>query len=230
MCIIKLVNKTARFYYTKCKQKGIIDPKIIIGGVVALIVIFFLATGKFKFSASRSNQPSSPQTETQTETQSKQPEATSTPKSYQSEQYKFSLEYPGEWSYKEAQGQYVAAFFSPSESSPDKYREFLGVKVISIASKPNISLQEASDLWEEQTKAESTADNFQVNDRKSSTISGKEAKDLIYTVDIKGIAAKGFVKITMANNNIYIFQYFAETDKYDKFLPDLESIISSVNL
>ncbi len=211
--MIKLVNKAAQD-----NQKGIIDPKIIIGGVIALVVVFFLATGSFKGSISRNDQTTSPGA------------APSEPKSYQSEQYKFSLEYPGEWSYKEAQGQYVAAFFSPEESSSDSYREFLGVKVISTSSKPDISLQEAADLWEEQTVAESTANNFQVVDRKTVTISGEEAREIIYTVDIKNIPAKGFVKITIANGNIYIFQYFAEADKYDKYLPDVESILSSVTL
>ncbi|MBI2019043.1 hypothetical protein HYS95_00045 [Candidatus Daviesbacteria bacterium] len=218
--MIKLVNKTA--------QKGIVDPKIIIGGIVALAVIIILATGKFNFSASRNDQPSSESATT--ESQSEPTQAPSAPKSYNNGQYKFSLEYPGEWDYKEAQGQYVTAFFSPLESSSDRYREFLGVKVVSTASKPDITLQQATDLWEEQTVAASKDKNFQITDRKSSTIAGNEARDLFFTVDIEGIAAKGFAKITMANENIYIFQYFAETDKYEKFLPDLESIISSVSL
>lgn len=214
----------------KTAQKGIIDPKVIIGGIIALIVIFFLATGSFKFSASRTDQPSTSQSEEQQTTQTEQPLAPSVPKSYQSEQYGFSLEYPGNWSYKEAQGQYVAAFFSPLESSSDKYREFLGIKAISTASKPDISLQEAADLWEEQTVAESTANNFKVTDRKSATVSGKEARDIFYTVDIDNIPAKGFVRVTKTGSNIYIFQYFSEADKYEKYIQDIESIISSVTL
>lgn len=228
--MIILMNKTAHSDYTQCKQKGIVDPKIIIGGVVALVVIFFLATGNLKFSIFRNNQPPSPQKAEQKEEQAEQPQATSAPKSYQSDQYKFSLQYPENWSVKEKQGQYVAAFFSPEESSSDEYREFLGVKAVSTASKPSITLQEASDLWEEQTKKESTANNFKITDRKSSTVSNLEASDLIYTVDIEGIPAKGFVKIVRTDSNIYILQYFAETDKYEKYLPDIEGIISSITL
>ncbi|MBI4035924.1 hypothetical protein HY383_03160 [Candidatus Daviesbacteria bacterium] len=214
---------------SKIAQKGIVDPKIIIGGIIVLVVIFFLATGNFKFSASRSNQ-ASPQKAEQKDEQSEQAQTASVPKSYQSSQYKFSLQYPENWSVKEAQGQYVAAFFSPEESSSDKYREFLGVKAISTSAKPNITLQEATDLWEEQTKKESTANNFKIIDRKSSTVSAIEAKDLVYTVDIEGIPAKGFVRIVLTDSNIYIFQYFAETDKYEKYLSDIEGIISSVTL
>ncbi len=212
------MNKTAQAK-SDVAQKGFVDPKIIIGGIVALAVIFFLATGDFEFSASRNDQPSSPQKAEQ-----------SVPKSYQSDQYKFSLQYPENWSVKEKQGQYVAAFFSPEESSSDRYREFLGIKVVSITSKSNITLQEASDLWEEQTKKESTADNFKIIDRKSSTVSTIEARDLVYTVDIEGTSAKGFVRIVLTDSNIYILQYFAETDKYEKYLPDIEKIISSVTL
>lgn len=210
---------------SKTAQKGIIDPKIIIGGIVVLVVVFILATGKFKFSASINNQPSS-QTEGQTESET----APSVPKSYQSDQYKFSLQYPENWNVKESQGQYVAAFFSPEESSSDKYREFLGVKAVSTVSKPDITLQEAADLWETQTVKESEANSFTVIDRKSSTVSTLEAKDIIYTVNIENIPAKGFVRVVLANDNIYIFQYFAETDKYEKFLPEIEGIISSVTL
>ncbi|MBI2315029.1 hypothetical protein HYU93_03165 [Candidatus Daviesbacteria bacterium] len=225
--MIRLMRKTA--------QKGIIDPKIIIGGIVVLVVIFILATGKFNFSASVGDKPSS-KTESQTEqvrpeeSQPEQTQSPSVPKSYKSDQYSFSLEYPGEWSHKEAQGQYVAAFFSPLESSSDTYREFLGVKAISIASIPSSPLELATDLWEKQTVAESKDDDFKVVERKSSTISGKEASELVYTVNIEGKAAKGFVKITIANDNIYIFQYFAETDKYEQFLSDIETIISSISL
>lgn len=221
---------------SKTAQKGIVDPKIIIGGIVVLVVIFFLATGNFKFSASRSDQPPSSQTassqteNSQKESRNEQPQATATPKSYQNDQYKFSLQYPDSWRVKESQGQYVAAFFSPEESSSDKYLEYLGVKAISTSAKPDITLQEAADLWEEQTKKESTANNFTVVDRKSSTVAGKEAKDLVYTVDIKSIPAKGFVRLVLTDKNIYIFQYYAETDKYEKYLPDIEGIISSVTL
>lgn len=211
---------------SKIAQRGVIDPKIIIGGIILLVVIFILATGKFKFTASRSDQSSSSPTESQTE----QPKATSAPKSYQNNQYKFSLQYPASWNVKEAQGQYIAAFFSPEESSSDKYREFLGIKTVSTSPKPDITLQEATDLWETQTTKESTANNFKVIERKSSTVSGLEAKDLIYTVDIENISAKGFVKVVLTKSNIYIFQYFAETEKYEKYLPDIESIISSATL
>lgn len=207
----------------KAAQKGMVDPKIVIGGIIILVVIFFLATGNFKFSASRNDQPS-PQKEQQTE----KPQAPSVPKSYQSDQYKFSLKYPENWNVKEAQGPYVAAFLSPEESSSDKYRELLGVKAVSTASEPDITLKEAADLWETQTTKESTADNFKIVERKSSTVSGIEAKDIVYTVDIDNIPAKGFVRVTKTNDNIYIFQYFAETDKYEKYLPDIEGIISSV--
>lgn len=205
----------------KTAQSGIISLPVVIGAIVVLVVIFVLATGKFNFSASRSDQSSS---------QTEQPQAKSAPKSYQSDQYKFSLQYPANWNVKETQGQYVAAFFSPEESSSDKYLEFLGVKSVSTASKPDITLQEAADLWEAQTAKESTAGNFQVIDRKSSTISGLEAKDLIYTVDIKNIPAKGFVRVVLTDDNAYIFQYYAEADKYEKYLPDIESMISSVTL
>ena len=203
-------------------QKGVISPALIIGGIIVLVIIFFAATGNFKFSATRDAD--------QATTQESQPETSSAPKSYQSDQYGFNLEYPGNWSYKETSGQFVASFFSPEESSSDKYREFLGVKVVYLSQQPDISLQEATDLWEEQTAAESQEDDFQVVNRQSLTISGLEAREIVFTLNVENIPAKGFVRIVLANGNAYIFQYFAEIDKYDTYLPDIEGILSSVSL
>lgn len=202
-------------------QKGIIDPKIIIGGIVALAVIFILATGSFKFSVSPTKESS--QTE---QTQSTKPET----KTYQNSQYGFSLEYPVDWDVKEGQQGYVADFVSPDESAFDKYSEFLGVKVVSLASQPDVTVQQAAEAWEQQTvDATSTDSNLKIVDRKSSTVGGNEAKTIVYTLNINNLPIKGSATITLKNNNGYIFQYYAEREKYDKYLPDIEAILSSVS-
>lgn len=222
------MKESAHFDYAQCKQKGIIDPKIIIGGIIALVVIFFIATGNFKFSTSvnkNANKPSSQ--ENQQPTQVPQ----SKPKSYQNEKYGITLEYPESWSLKESSSAvYIATFLSPKESSSDNFSEFLGIKVVDTTSKPNITLQEVADLWENQTKSASTSEAFVVADRKSSTLSGEEAKDIEYTAKIDDINAKGMVRIVLKNNKAYIFQYNAEATSYDKYLPDIETILASVTL
>lgn len=202
-------------------QKGSASPALIIGGIITLVVIFLLATGNFKFSVSPAGQSS--QT---TQTQLAKPGT----KSYQNSQYGFSVEYPSDWNVKEGQQGYVADFVSPDESAFDKYSEFLGVKVVSLASQPDTTVQQAAEAWEQQTvDATSTDSNLKIVDRKSSTVGGNEARTIVYTINIDNLPVKGSATITLKNNNGYIFQYFAEREKYDKYLPDIEAILSSVN-
>lgn len=212
----------------KSVQKGMIDPKIIIGGVVVLVIIFFLSTGNLKFSASinkNSNQPSS--TTTSQEQSSSNPEPTAQPKTYQNDKYGLSLEYPANWSLKENPApSYIAGFFSPKEDASDTYDESVGVKAIDTSSKPDLTLQEVVDTWENQTKKSETS--FVVTDRKSATIAEENAKDIFYTFQDKGIDGKGFVRIALKNNTAYIFTYNAAQKSYDKFLVDAEATLNSV--
>lgn len=206
-------------------QKGIVDPKIIIGGIIVLVVIFFLTTGKFNFSATRTDQETTPSTD-----QTKTTEPSSQTKSYQNDQYGFGLQYPSNWSLKEGEGGYVATFLSPAESIGDKYFEFLGVRAVK-SSKSDITTQEAADLWEQQTVSGTKEEsNLQIVDRSASSVAGEEAKTVVFTIDLDKVPSKGSVTITVKNNAVYIFQYFAEESKYDKYLPDIEAILSSVSL
>lgn len=218
------MNKSAHLD-AQCKQKGIIDPKIIIGGIVVLVVIFFVATGNFKFSASvkDSNKPASNAEEQPT------PEVKSKPKTYQNEANGFSLEYPENWNIKENPSkEYLVAFYSPKENSSDDYTEFLGIKAVDIPSKSDSTLLEIADLWENQTRDASKDTAFSVTDRKSASVSGAEAKDIEYSAKFEGEDMKGMVRITLNAGKAYIFQYNAKANAYDKFLPDVESILDSV--
>lgn len=209
---------------SKSAQRGIIDPKLIIGGIVVLVVVFFLATGKFNFSASVDKNTNNNSTQNQ---QAVTPTQESKPKTYQNEAKGISLEYPANWSLKEnPTAGYIAGFFTPKENSNDNYIESLGVKAIETTSQPNVTLQELADTWENQTqKAEST---FTVLDRKSSTIAGEDAKDIIYTFKDQGENGKGMTRVTLKNKKAYVFQYNALETTYDKYLPNIESILSSV--
>lgn len=208
-------------------QRGIIDPKLIIGGIVILVIIFFIATGSFKFSASVKNPNQSAYSDTK---EAKQPESTpqSKPKTYQSEKYGFNLEYPSSWTLKEnPTASFVTGFFSPEESGSDSYRENLLVRVVDISKQPKMTLQEAADLWENDTeKAE--GNNFTVTDRKSATLAGEDAKDIIFDIKTKDVDGHGLIRITLKNNKAYIFQFNALKTTYDKYLSNIEAILASV--
>lgn len=208
----------------KSVQQGVISPPLIIGGIIVLVIIFFIATGSFKFSASVNKNTNKPTTQDQpTET----PTSQSKLKTYQNEANGISLEYPATWSLKEnPKAGYIAGFFSPKEGSNDNYIESLGVKVVNTSSQPNVTLQELVDAWENQTKKAETT--FVVTDRKSSSVAGEKSSDLLYTFKDQDGSGKGMVRISLKNKKVYIFQYNAKESDYDKYLPTIEEILSSV--
>lgn len=212
-------------------QKKGVSVLLVIGiivGVIILAVILFMATGvlKFKFKVSRTGQGPTP---TPTAAPTAPTERVAGPKSYQSQQYGFSLQYPGNWSLNENPGgQFKLAFKSAPESSTDKYFEFVGVNVADLSAKPGIGLQEVADTWEQQTVSASQNVNFQIIDRGVSTLGGEQARNIVFTAAPDGVPSKGLTRITLKNNKAYIFSYFAEADKYNTFLSQAESILSSV--
>ena len=205
-------------------QRGIIDPKIIIGGIVILVVVFFLATGKFNFSATvdkNANKPSDQNQQTTTPT----PE--SKPKTYQDEASGITLEYPADWSLREnTTNDFLAVFSSPKEGSSDNYTEALGIRVVDISSRPSVTLQEIADLWENQTK-EATP-SLVVTDRTASTLADVDAKEIVYDFkDDKG-NGRGMARIALKNNKAYILQFSAAEKDYERYLLIIKTILSSV--
>lgn len=212
----------------KTAQKGFVDPKIIIGGIIVLVVVFFLATGSFKFSASvKDSDKSEPPTEVNTQTEQPTPISTPKPKTYQNEANSFSLEYPADWSLKEnpAQG-YIVGVIAPKESTSDTYQENLLIKAINTSSQPNITLQQLADSWENQTtKAESS---LVIVDRQDVSLGEEQAKSLTYTFTNQDDNGKGMAQITLKNNKAYVFQFNALQKDFEKHLPAIQTILSSV--
>ena len=224
--IIKLVNKSAH------SDKGVIDPKLIIGAVViGAIVVFFIATGNFKFSASVNNQQTSTSSQTSTETSTPTKEEPSAPKTktYTNSTYGLSLEYPEDWSMKEnpATG-IVVAFGSPKESSDDKFVDNVNVSFTNLSSKDALTLDQLADAWLKET--ENSAPTFKLLDRQHTSVAGETAEQLVYSFSNKGMDMKGMVVITMKNKMAYIVTYSAEEGSYDKFVDAANTMVSSLKL
>ena len=211
-------------------QLGVVSPIIIvIGVVIVIIVVISIASGALKFSGSVSkndNQPAPEKSGVVVEEVS-----VSKNKTYANSASGISLEYPETWNIKEGVGGFIASFHSPQEGNNDSYTEYLGYKVVDTSSKPEYTVATIADLWENQTKKETKEDAaFTVTDRKSSTVSGNEAKDIEYTFKFNDLALKGLTRVTLVGGKAYIFQYYAAEGDYDKYLLNVESIISSVKL
>lgn len=209
----------------KAAQQGIIDPKIIIGGVIVAVVAFFVATGNFKFSGSVGNKQTST---TPAPGQSIPSQPSSTTKTYENQTYGMKLEYPDGWSMKEnpASG-IIVAFRSPKENSSDKFVDNVNVSNADISSKPNMTLMQLTDSWLKQTES---APSFKLQDRKSTTLAGEAAEQIVYTFTSNGMDLKGMVVITMKNKMAYIITYTAEKTSYDKFENAANTIVSSLQV
>ncbi|MDO8570189.1 MAG: PsbP-related protein [Candidatus Daviesbacteria bacterium] len=241
--IIKLMKKlSAYFVGTQYKQSGsprfrfrfgeagVISPVIIvIGVVIVIIIVISIASGAFKFSGSVSK--NNDQSSVEQPNVAVKEVSVSKNKTYTNSASGINLEYPEAWNIKEGVGGFVASFHSPQAGSNDSYTEYLGFKVIDTSSKPEYTVATIADLWESQTKKETKGDAaFTVTDRKSSTVAGNEAKDIEYTFKFDDLALKGLTRVTLVNGKAYIFQYYAAEGDYNKYLPDVESILSSVKL
>lgn len=204
-----------------------IDPKIIIGGIVVLVIIFFLSSGSLKFSTSIKPDSSKPQQPEQ-KTQESTPTTQSKLKTYQNESSGISVEYPENWSIKEnpAAG-IVVAFGSPKESSSDTFVDNINISTSDISSQPNLTLAKLADSWLKQTES---APSFNLLDRKTTSMAGEEAEQLIYSFAKDGIDVKGMVVITMKNKKAYIVTYTAEAVSYDKFVDVANTISTSLQI
>lgn len=205
------------------KQSGKISPKLIIAGVIVVVIIVIaIASGVLKFEGSISrnnNQPSSGQSS-----------EVSTPKNktYTNIGSGISIDYPENWSVKENPGENViVAFGSPKEGSNDKFVDNVNLTITDISSKPNLTLEQLTDMWLKQT---GSAPSFEMVSSKSISIGAEAAKQLIFSYNDKGMAIKGFVAITMKNNNAYIVTYSAETGSYDNFADTANAITSSLKI
>jgi len=185
---------------------------IIIVGVIVLI-IFVLATGDFKFSASI-NQPE-----------------TSSLESNIFEGSGISLTYPSDWNQSDTPTGYIAAFSSPREDANDTFSENINIKSIDISSQPNATVTQIADLWLAQTSSEYSTEDFQILNRSSSIMSGLSAEQFVYLITDGDINGKGMTVVTIKNTNAYLVTFTAESPaSYDKFIDAVNSILSSLEI
>jgi len=203
------------FKVTSDNQRGVAHLGIIVAVIVVLLLVFVFATGDFKFSASI-NQNSS--TEEMAE-----------PNFFEGSGV--SLSYPGDWRQSDTPTGYIAAFSSPSEGANDYFSENINVKSIDISSQPNSTVTQIADLWLTQTSADYSAEDFQIQERNTTTLSGLPAEQLVYLITDGDINGKGMSSIVIKNGNAYLFTFTAESsESYDRFIDSVNSILSSLEI
>jgi len=130
------------------------------------------------------------------------------------------IDYPKDWT---PMIQYGLAFLSPKENSSDTFREGLTV------ARGHHGNESRSTLAAQVLKFyKSSLPSFKLVESKGTTFHGNPAQSLVYTFNLPG---NGTIKVlesgTTENNNIYIFRYVAQENKYDSYLPTINRMIDS---
>jgi eukaryotic-like serine/threonine-protein kinase len=130
------------------------------------------------------------------------------------------IDYPKDWT---PMIQYGLAFLSPKENNSDTFREGLTV------AKGHHGNESISTLAATVLKFyNSSLPSFKLVESKGTTFHGNPAQSLVYTFNLPG---NGTIKVlesgTTENDNIYIFRYVAQENKYDSYLPIINRMIDS---
>jgi len=129
------------------------------------------------------------------------------------------IDYPKGWTVIE-QG---LAFLSPKENDSDTFREGLRVTGGSVVNETIDKLAESVLRF-----YNSTMKDFHLVESKDVIFHGNPAHVLIYTFSIPG---NGTLKAmdfgTIESNIIHVFQYVAQEDKFDSYLPTIQKMIDS---
>ena len=129
------------------------------------------------------------------------------------------IDYPKGWTVIE-QG---LAFLSPKENDSDTFREGLRVTGGSVVNQTIDKLADSVLRF-----YNSTMKNFHLVESKDVIFHGNPAHALIYTFSIPG---NGTLKAmdfgTIESNIIHVFQYLAQENKFDSYLPTIQRMIDS---
>jgi eukaryotic-like serine/threonine-protein kinase len=129
------------------------------------------------------------------------------------------IDYPKGWTVIE-QG---LAFLSPKENDSDTFREGLRVTGGSVVNETIDKLADSVLRF-----YNSTMKNFHLVESKDVIFHGNPAHALIYTFSIPG---NGTLKAmdfgTIESNIIHVFQYLAQENKFDSYLPTIQRMIDS---
>ena len=129
------------------------------------------------------------------------------------------IDYPKGWTVID---QFGLGFFSPNENDSDTFREGL---LISKGPHGNESIDKlAAGVLQIYN---SSLPNFKLIESKGSTFHGNPAQNLIYTFNPGNGTIKVFESGATENNSIYIFQYRAQENKFDSYLPTIQRMIDS---
>jgi len=155
---------------------------------------------------------------------------------YENTTYGIKMQYPSNWlkglgnSSTNDRYEFVAAFFSPLESSSDSYQECVQI-VIDNSVGLDINLAEYMIEKIELTRESYLDFDLLASNTINVALAGNPAYILLYKYSdpIAGIL-QVMETGTIINGKGYYVQYFAESEKYSSYLPTIQTMIYSFTL
>lgn len=156
---------------------------------------------------------------------------------YENTGFGFTMQYPSTWSVTQvredpsapANGSIVAIFKAPTESQTDMYQENLILNVQGPFQN-EMTLEEYTD--NSLNAFRNMSDTVQIFESSPTTLSGLPAHEIVYTSSsTPGLNLKKMQVFTVVNDNMaYIITFSAEDPQFNKYLPDVQKMISSVQI
>lgn len=144
---------------------------------------------------------------------------------YKNSAYGITIQYPQTWDKQEIFSvvtNEIVEFLSPQENNSDKFQEKLIITVENLSSP--LSLDEYTKLSKQQISQQK---DVKIISETDSTLAGKRAYSVVYTVSDDGNNLKRMEIWTLKNFKVYSIIYEAEVDKYDRYLNTAEKTIKS---
>jgi len=187
--------------------------KILLGiGVLLLLFILFII-----FAPAPATTPGSETSDTSTDM-----------KTYTNESYGFSMEYPEDWSYTEANASSVVTINSPKQSSSDVFSENVNVVVQTLPPDMTLAMYAEKSMKDLNTYV----GNFDLMEQKDVTIAGQPGKRLVYQGVYPGQENeyKFLQEYVVKDGSAYLLTYTAVPAEFDTFVSQAEVILASFSL
>lgn len=141
---------------------------------------------------------------------------------YKSPYFDFRVSYPAEWSFKEISR--VVTFISPKESIADDYNENISISVESLPQKAVTLEQYASTVLSDLTLKRLNNELISYGEK----LIKKRPVYFVIWKNTTGLKLKRY--ILFSGSGVYNITYTAKEDKFDRYLPQAEQILGSLEI
>jgi hypothetical protein len=147
---------------------------------------------------------------------------------YENSTFGMKLQYPSNWAKQTAGHAATFVLLDNGKNNPEQFLAKLNVTGI-MGFPPNVPLKAMADRVVDGYRH--FLGNFQIESYTNTTLRDNNAIKIVYTyTDSKNTNFKATDIATVNNDRLYVIQYYAESPKYETYLPTLQKMIDSFQI